>query len=284
MDFYMYLPSNASGNIYPDNKTADFKVQLAKRMELHGEWCMALVEVQYPNTLPGVFSDTNWVAMNLYDPATGKTDSFKRHLPTGKYQDQFDFLMVLSDAICPSRELLKKCELKNSAEKGDKRCKKEKQKLQQLSEGCGSVSVKDERIHIHAMTSWPESTFELSPHLALQLGLDSTGPFFFDEEHWGKTPLDLTLGQPAQMYIYMSIIEDQIVGDTRAPLVRTVTTDSNARFGTMTSYKCDPPLYFRVNTKSFDTVEVNIRTHSGSLMPFDCGSLTLLCHFKPLVR
>ncbi|KAK3907323.1 Putative uncharacterized transposon-derived protein [Frankliniella fusca] len=85
-------------------------------------------------------------------------------------------------------------------------------------------------------------------------------------------PIDISLGVPSQMFIYMDVLEEQIVGHTRAPLLRTVPVDTKAQYGSMTVVHFDHPIYFDLRTKSFDTLEIYIKDHAGRNVPFDFGT------------
>ncbi|KAK3929540.1 Putative uncharacterized transposon-derived protein, partial [Frankliniella fusca] len=63
IDFYMFLPSNASPKVYPDNTTCHFKTELAQRMELHGHWQAALIELHYPNTIAHIVQGDNDITL-----------------------------------------------------------------------------------------------------------------------------------------------------------------------------------------------------------------------------
>ena len=47
---FLVLPSNSSIQVFPDNKTSDFKVQLPKSVSLEGSWECGLAEIQYPRS------------------------------------------------------------------------------------------------------------------------------------------------------------------------------------------------------------------------------------------
>ena len=49
--FYLMLPSNASLDVYPNNKTTDYRVSLPQSIELEGNWEVGLYSVSYPITL-----------------------------------------------------------------------------------------------------------------------------------------------------------------------------------------------------------------------------------------
>ena len=46
---YTVLSSNSSMDVYPDNTLANFKVKLARPIQLRGEYEVGLVEIIYPN-------------------------------------------------------------------------------------------------------------------------------------------------------------------------------------------------------------------------------------------
>ena len=48
--FLVLLPSKASMDIYPRNKTSEFTVQLPKSIDLEGFWEVGLAEIQYQNS------------------------------------------------------------------------------------------------------------------------------------------------------------------------------------------------------------------------------------------
>ena len=48
--FYLTLPSNASSDIFPDNKTTSYRVKLPQAINLRGEWEVGLYSINYPRT------------------------------------------------------------------------------------------------------------------------------------------------------------------------------------------------------------------------------------------
>ena len=250
MDFYAFLPSNASPDVYPDNMTSDFKTQLANRMELHGEWQAALIEIHYPNTVANVTEGENQIIFQT-DHVTDIVC-----VKPGCYPNKKEFLDAIATALST---------FDNNVRPG---------KL--LEEDA------DHHIVLHSIFSSGKMFF--SPRLALQLGLDGHGPFRANETLCGVKPVDISLGIPPQLFIYMDILSDQIIGHTRAPLLRTLPVDTKAQYGTMSIVHCDHPIYFDLSTKSFDTIQTYIRDRAGRLLPFEFGTLTLLVHFRKLTR
>ena len=48
--FYLTLPSNASLDVFPDNKTTEYRVKLPQPIDLDGNWEVGLYSISYPNT------------------------------------------------------------------------------------------------------------------------------------------------------------------------------------------------------------------------------------------
>ena len=48
--FYLTLPSNASMDVFPDNKTTGYRVQLPQNINLEGDWEVGLYSISYSNT------------------------------------------------------------------------------------------------------------------------------------------------------------------------------------------------------------------------------------------
>jgi len=275
MDFYMVLPSNASPQVYPENKTSNYKIQLSERVELHGEWEVALMEFHYPNTIQQVSEGENVVHMT--HPG-GKTETYRLH--TGHYITKENLLAGLQKALAPLEQYSQDT-APNILDKYDTGDEKHDENHEFGEAGPSVVEITENGcILFHPFQKAPGAYFTFSTRLAMQLGLLHPGPYSTQYEHSGTYPIDTSLGMTPQMYVYLDIIEDQIVGHTRAPLLRTVPVETRKAHGGMTSYRCEPPIYFKLKTKSFDTLEVNIRTHTGQFVPFDHGTSTLLCHFK----
>lgn len=65
-DFYMTLFSNSSMDYHPGNKTSTFTVQLPRNICLHGEWEVALSEIQYPYSFFTVQEGQNEIKLKLF--------------------------------------------------------------------------------------------------------------------------------------------------------------------------------------------------------------------------
>lgn len=58
-NFFLTLMSNSSLNYYNDNKTSGFSVHLAQKIQLTGDWVVALAELHYPYNFFNVTAGEN---------------------------------------------------------------------------------------------------------------------------------------------------------------------------------------------------------------------------------
>jgi len=78
-----------------------------------------------------------------------------------------------------------------------------------------------------------------------------------------------------QIYIYMNILRQQIVGDTMAPLLRCSTLKNGSNIKEFNQL-----LYKPIEQNYIETIEVNIRDEMGEFILFDKETLSVTLHFK----
>ncbi|KAF7644741.1 hypothetical protein LDENG_00216670 [Lucifuga dentata] len=62
--FYVTLPSNASKDVFKNNTSSSYTVDLAKAIELNGEWVVGLCEVIYPHSWYTLPRDLSYFELN----------------------------------------------------------------------------------------------------------------------------------------------------------------------------------------------------------------------------
>jgi len=83
----------------------------------------------------------------------------------------------------------------------------------------------------------------------------------------------------SNMYIYASICSPIQVGGVRVPLLKSIWLDVNKRnykVGEVHAIVIKNPMYIPIVSSSINSIEVNIRSDSGRLVPFIDGSVTSL--------
>ena len=80
------------------------------------------------------------------------------------------------------------------------------------------------------------------------------------------------------LYVYTSIVEPRVVGDSVVPLLRIVPIEG--KHGDLVSKSFDNVQYVAVLHNEFTTIEVDIRDNTGRPVPFERGRTTVTFHFR----
>ena len=80
------------------------------------------------------------------------------------------------------------------------------------------------------------------------------------------------------LYVYLNIVESQIVGDVRAPLLRIV--PAQGKDGEIITLNYDNPQYMPLSTRDFEVVEVLITDDTGEKVPFERGRVVITLNFR----
>ena len=80
------------------------------------------------------------------------------------------------------------------------------------------------------------------------------------------------------IYVYCNIVQPQIVGNTSVPLLRTIPVSENS--GDVITKTFTNIQYVPVQTKSFEDIEILLRTHTGDPVPFERGKVIATLYFR----
>ena len=91
------------------------------------------------------------------------------------------------------------------------------------------------------------------------LGFDADTTYDGHAEHIAKLPMNLT-GNVNLVYIYCDLVEQVLVGDTKAPLLRIVSrsTDMTSSLDYIEHVTFNPVQYVPLQKKCFDTITINL--------------------------
>lgn len=266
-EHYITLLSNSSLNLYPNNKTGSFKVQLPRKITLSEKCVVGLAEIQFPYNFYNVTLENN-----LFTFFNGKqriTDGI--HL--GFYNNVYELVeAVLQKTRKYYGNWLVYDNLTNRI------------KVVWTDEAIKAftppkiIENKAETVSVDIYNKIDKS-FLFHGRLATQLG------FIPDEDvfEYVKSPSvgNVYFGIPDQMFIYCDIVEPQIIGLESCQVIKIVnTTNSEVKFGTPCHRDFHRLHYIPVLKKEFDGVEIHIRDITGELFPFRHGVVSVKLHFK----
>ena len=80
------------------------------------------------------------------------------------------------------------------------------------------------------------------------------------------------------LYVYCPLVESRMVGDAQVPLLRIVPVEG--RDGEMITRVFDPIQYCPLLQNRFQTVEIDLRDDTGSIVPFERGRVVVTLHCR----
>ena len=93
-----------------------------------------------------------------------------------------------------------------------------------------------------------------------------------------ESPHVAELHSITSIYIYCNIVQPQIVGNTMVPLLRTIPVSGNSGDVIMKTFTNIQ--YVPVQTKSFEDIEILLRTDTGDPVPFERGKVISTLYFR----
>jgi len=258
-DFYLVLPSNASMHLHPNNTLTNFVTTLPRHVNLRGEWECGLAEINYPHNW---FNVTKEDGVMEIQPAPGivsehgaRGNASLTYIDAGYY----DRPELLIEAIAKKLMIPRVGSKKKGA---------------RLS--YSSVTQKA------TVFLTPNTRLTLTGVMGDILGFPSkvlTSPVgsYSLKPFEGSSVVDINQGMES-LYVYSSVVEPRIVGNSFVPLLRIVPI--TGKHGDMVSKQFDHIHYVPLMTKVFGTVEVDIRDDTGRSVPFERGKVTVTLHFR----
>ena len=251
--FYITLPSESSGDVFPENNPSEYTVRLPRWIQLKGEWEIGLHSITY----------TPWnIIQPLDEPISfmnggkeGKGGKMRKH-----YSSVKEYIASINDSLKESHV--------------DKSLVDKSNEIEFFYESNGKVTA-----HLS-----PGYTVRLRREQAIVLGFmtfeDSSETYDIENvEESGQYKANLY--RETSILVYCDIVQPQIVGDRLIPLVAIVpyqkTTETYETF-----YAVENIHYIPVQTKTFQNIKVHLRSSTEEPIPFEHGRAAITLHLKPL--
>ena len=280
-EFYLTLPSNT----HVGNKTSEFRVQLPDVIKLTGKWDVALAQIQYPRSWKNITDEpdirTAFNKNEMY--ITVKDDdysTFKVSVPASHYDTVHDLLATI---VTQTEEKVRDLVL-NAVEYAleDGETSKEEAKHQEtLKIVPRSIFWDFDQVLKKTTVKFNKdvvSVIRLSEHLKYILGFQER-----DLYNWqgykdiAKHPVDIRGGVDA-LYVYCDLVENQIVGNVREPLLRILPVQG--MYGEIVDQDFIARHYIPILKKEFSTVHISIKSDRDLVIPFAFGKVIVKLHFR----
>ena len=245
-DFYAVLSSNASYQVFKNNKLHTYKVQIPRLPSTEGDWVVGLTEISYPSCWPNIV-DFEYV----YIKWDNSEELMDYPIEPGFYSS-IPFLLERMNYILS---------LNRSGVEG---------KLQLSYE----EFINRTSIYIPQDADF---TVGFSNKLAACLGFESNVQYSGYKR--APFPADINDGFTA-LYVYSDIVQKRLVGDDMVPLLKVVPAEPMKRKHSHSWVKFQNVEYIPSIKTHIDTVEINIRRDNGEIVPVENGKVVVTLHFK----
>lgn len=284
-EFTIDLISSASLDIFPQNTFSSFTNQLSRVIELEGEWVVGLLSIAFPSKIKNVTStlirqytksQLDLAEVNAEDEASvsgqpykalGFNDLEDTRLPggtiakmkSGFYEQPVEIIAEISRVVS-----LEKFEVQIDKVTGFA--------VMEFGRGEG-ISFEDPQVvSIFGFKPWFDSK-----HQMYHIGYRSDPKKYLldglSNKHFGEYPVDVTCGSQL-IFIYLDIIEFQHIGDTRAPILKIIESETRVKNGSISNisalHKQDfsSPIFKKLLRNTLQSVKVELRNEVGNLVPF----------------
>ena len=246
------LVSNASAQLFPDNTLSSFTNFLPEQLNLEGQWEVAISEISHPSMYQNVTEEK----FMFFDKKLSKSSEFY-YLEPGLYSSITDFVEAMNTLIQERHNHSKNCvrvEVSRRTQKID---------IYLANEGSGLAFFSTDLGHFFGTIVGNE----------FGVILRGTGA------HKPEFAYDLV--RKDSLMIYTDLIEYNIVGDTKAPLLRFFPFISKLKSGDIITtvhymnYQTFSNLQFRPLLKnSFQSFHIDLRDAGGEKKPFVSVGIT----------
>lgn len=317
---YLTLPSNSTD--FNSNTTSNFRVRLPNPIELGGggggsgggEWECGLAQIDYPHSFDNVTDERTDIGLkeNVFFlkftqvrrkkqkkksnktsqrpedkrtlPIAGRRLRLKFSVPLGSYDTVTGLVDAVNKSIAKTQFTADSIKAYNSSQlKREKILKWYKKQKDQNGSPLFLVYNKNTR-RVHFNVKWGINSALFSPKLHYMLGISSGRWVHLSSSGGGfitEYPPDLTAGFNT-LFVYCNLIEPQIVGNELLPLLRTVSI--KGKQGDFVSEIFQSPHYVKIQTKTFDTVEISLKNDLSEHVKFNFGKVIVKLHLRQIPR
>jgi len=241
-------------NYSPHNTASTFTTKLNETVELDGSWEVGLLEMTMPTTVENVTIDS----FRYFVITNDGTPTRQITLRPGSYVRPIELINEMMRAqrrtfnLQPNDWLIA---FRVSP-----------------STNRASLKIRPNAVNISGVT--------FSEPLARMLGFDWTQIYSGNTVHSAARAMNMT-GNFQIVYVYCDVLEQVIVGDTKAPLLRIVNRAPRDHiFDGADHVTFNPVQYIPLQKKCFDTITIQLMTDEGTVMSFSDGKSIIVLEFR----
>ena len=254
MSFFILLPSSASRQVFPGNRTGKYCTQLARSVDLNGHWECGLSEKIFP---PKKLMLRETTLLFVKKPVEPVTIQDSKELEAGTYVQAYEMRAQFFEIYADIERALSTIFKRPSGETPDV-----------------EFTLKNNVWHMRLKKG---TELSLSGKAFCRLiGLKENFPYNSDEQ---SIHLFHSYYGIDYVYVYCDVIEHGIIGDAMAPCLRTI--PFQPRKDECTIIRFENPHCIPLLKNSFSVVEVELADDLGDEIEFRMGLAIIKLHFRP---
>ena len=284
-EFQVLQPSNVKGN--PRNKPSLYETELAKPLDLPGEWDVALINISYPHNWTNLDKFYQYFLLRFN---TGDSDS--EFVPENEKEETDLYNLIQTQAqfrgwlvdrapqiprgnydISKILELIEtQFNLVFSNKTINLKIDPYQNRVEINPTEQFAVACYAERSILHIGGFGLQSIVQKTP------GKRTFEFLIFDPNKYIQAKLPPSIKRISNMYVYSDIVELSRVGKSQVPIMGFLPIKSN--FQENGHWVFNPPLYVRVREKNIRTITIKISTETGEEFPILDDVVTCRLNFR----
>jgi len=256
--FYLTLPSNTESG----STASNFHVRLPNRIKLEGDWEVGLAEIIYPFSWYNLRNEHCKITAGISNSNMDWSRSIGGYIPSNFYEDVTHVIDAINKVI-----------------------KTQVRKYQDIPGDVITFTFNEGYVILLLRYAYVD-VVTLHPDVSKLLGFSTPTLYLRTVQKYEDDLVIIRADNRAvhiktefqTLYIYCNIIEDQIVGNTLAPLLRII--DVQGGFKDIVHRTFDNPHYVPILQKDITNLEINIKTDSNDFVIFEFGKVVVKLHFR----
>ena len=265
-------------DVFPENTLTQYVTKLPDRFDLLGEWEVGLSEIQYPISWYNVSKEDVQLEMYHVDPSFSSNTAavYDVSPPPGHYDSPEALVKQINSTIASKEN--KKNLIRFSYNEISKKITLHFSSDAKLP----TFLIMSKMFAELAGFSFADIKPILSEHESEDKRKEEVGNWWkikgtANRNITGTNVCDLQRGFYS-LFVYCDVVEHVVVGDVKAPLLRTV--NITGKEGLTVNRIFQTVQYVPVQRKQFNTIEIDIRDDTGRPVPFQRGKVIVTLHFR----
>ena len=273
--FFVQFPSNASMDIYENNKLSSYTNNFEQPLVLNEEYDVGLAEIQFPQNWNNIRAGSNTFEIRYSYPKTKRKRYMVKEIPPGYYENIPDLIEVIKSIYGSTKDrrltgakvTLVGLEITYNATTRRVTINTNNLKLK--------IRKADGKLHV---PSAYQAQIKLNDDVARLLGFKN-GTVIKKGKSLTSEFAAVKSGGVHQMYVYTDCIHPQPHPDGNVSILRTVAIDED-REKNFISKRFQKIFYYPLKLRTITTISFDLYDDTGKHVVFDSGKVLIVLHFR----